>query len=301
MAPATGSLEQESHRMCADYSPAVEHAPVEAPDDADRDAFERVELMGLPLAAVSERETIDHVIREVSAGRGGWICTMNLDMFRQWRRSAEVRDLVSAVDILVADGMPLVWACALRGSPLPERVAGSTLTVSLTQAAAEAGNSVFLLGGTPGTAERAARRLKRLYPQLTLAGTLCPPLGFEHNTDYLDLVKTTLRGAAPDIVFVGLGFPKQDRLILELRSVLPNAWLMGCGISFSFIAGELRRAPPLFQMLGLEWVFRLAQEPRRLFRRYMVHGIPFCVALMWQSLRDRSAGVTQQQGVRRRN
>ena len=277
--------------MRADYVPTIVDAATETRDEADRDAFERVELLGLPLAVVSERETIEYIMSEVATGRGGWICTMNLDMVRQWRRSAEVRDLVSNIDILVADGMPLVWACALRGTPLPERVAGSTLIVSLTQAAAEAGNSIFLLGGNPGTAERAAHELKRLCPQLRLVGTLCPPPGFETDADYLDLVKTTLRDAAPDIVFVGLGFPKQDRLILELRQILPNAWLMGC------IAGELRRASPLFQMLGLEWAVRLAQEPRRLFRRYMVHGIPFWVALMWRSLLDRSADVSEQQGA----
>jgi N-acetylglucosaminyldiphosphoundecaprenol N-acetyl-beta-D-mannosaminyltransferase len=283
--------------MPADYVPTIGHTASERRDDADRDAFERVELMGLPLAVVSERQTIEHVISEVAAGRGGWICTMHLDMLRQWRRSDEVRALVSSIDIVVADGMPLVWACALRGTPLPGRVPGSTLTVSLTGAAAEAGNSVFLLGGKPGSAERAACELKRLYPQLRLAGTLCPPLGFENDPDYLDLMKTTLQGAAPDIVFVALGFPKQERLILELRPILPNAWLMGCGISFSLIAGELRRAPRVFQMLGLEWVFRLVQEPRRLFRRYIVHGIPFGVALMWRSLLDRSASASEQESV----
>ncbi|HEX2702109.1 MAG TPA: WecB/TagA/CpsF family glycosyltransferase, partial [Solirubrobacteraceae bacterium] len=280
-----------------DYGPAAGNTLAETRDQAGRDGFERVELLGLPLAVISERQMIDHVISEVAAGRGGWICTMHLDMLRQWRRSAEVRGLVSSIDILVADGMPLVWACALRGTPLPERVPGSTLTVSLTEAAAAAGNSVFLLGGKPGTAERAARELKRRYPELRLAGTLCPPLGFENEPDYLDLIKSTLRDAAPDIVFVALGFPKQDRLILELRPILPNAWLMGCGISFSLIAGELRRAPRLFQMLGLEWVFRLVQEPRRLFRRYMVQGIPFGVVLMWRSLLDRFSSATAQEGV----
>lgn len=283
--------------MCADFAPPVGDSPAETRDSAGHNGLKRVELMGLPLAALSERETIEHVISEVADGRGGWICTMHLDMFRQWRRSAEVRALVSSIDLVVADGMPLVWACALRGTPLPERVPGSTLTVSLAQAAAAAGNSVFLLGGKPGTAEGAARELKRLYPRLRLAGTLCPPLGFENEPDYLELIKATLRDAAPDIVFVALGFPKQDRLILELRPILPNAWMMGCGISFSLIAGELRRAPPLFQRLGLEWVFRLAQEPRRLFRRYVVHGIPFWVALMWRSILDRSASVTEQEGV----
>jgi N-acetylglucosaminyldiphosphoundecaprenol N-acetyl-beta-D-mannosaminyltransferase len=112
-----------------------------------------VPLMGLDVAAVSERDTINYVLDGVVERRGGWVCPANLDVLRQWRRSAEVRELVAAADLVVADGMPLVWAGELQGSPLPERVAGSSLILSLTAAAADAGASVFLLGSP----ERSAR------------------------------------------------------------------------------------------------------------------------------------------------
>jgi N-acetylglucosaminyldiphosphoundecaprenol N-acetyl-beta-D-mannosaminyltransferase len=200
-----------------------------------------------------------------------------------------VRELVSGVDIVVADGMPLVWACALQGTPLPERIAGSTLTVTLTAAAAQAGASVFLLGGNPGSSERAAQRLMELNPGLDVAGTLCPPFGFENRFDGFDLIVTSLRDADPDIVFVGLGFPKQERLINELREILPRAWFVGCGVSFSFIAGEFKRAPELVQKVGFEWLYRLAQEPRRLARRYVIEGLPFMVALTHDALVVRRA------------
>jgi N-acetylglucosaminyldiphosphoundecaprenol N-acetyl-beta-D-mannosaminyltransferase len=257
---------------------ATEAATVPAP------ALATVPLLGLDFAAISEHETVNYVLDEIAQGRGGWICPTNLDVLRQWRQSAELRDLMAQADLVVADGMPLIWAGALQGSRLPERVAGSTLVHSLTEAAAEAGASVFLLGGSPGTADAAARRLAARSPKLRLGGTLCPPLGFEHQAAWLDRIEQTLHEAAPDIVYVGLGFPKQDRLIVALRKRLPNAWFVSCGVSFSFVAGEIKRAPRAIQRLGLEWLHRLVQEPQRLYRRYLLQGVPFMFALLWSAL-----------------
>lgn len=247
-----------------------------------------VALMGLSCAAVSERDTIQYVLEALADRRGGWVCTANLDILRQWRASADIRELVSCADLIVADGMPLIWAAGLQGSPLPERVAGSTLVVSLTAAAAEAGASVFLLGGNPGTADGAVARLVELCPGLRVAGTLCPPFGFEHEPAWLDRIEASLRNAGPNIVYVGLGFPKQERLIVRLRERMPETWFVSCGVSFSFLAGEVHRAPVLLQRSGLEWLHRMVQEPRRLCRRYLLHGIPFLFQLLWSALAVRT-------------
>ena len=247
-----------------------------------------VPLMGLDFAAVSERDTIEYVLEGLAHGRGGWICPANLDVLRQWRDSAEVRELVSRADLVVADGMPLIWAGGLQGSPLPERVAGSSLILSLTDAAADAGASIFLLGGNPGTAEAAVTKLTELSPHLRLAGTLCPPVGFEKDRAWLHRIERSLRETAPDIIYVGLGFPKQERLIADLRGRMPKAWFLSCGISFSFVAGETHRAPVILQRVGLEWLHRMAQEPRRLVRRYLVRGIPFLLELMLSALTART-------------
>jgi N-acetylglucosaminyldiphosphoundecaprenol N-acetyl-beta-D-mannosaminyltransferase len=245
--------------------------------------------MGLDFASVTERDTIDHVLDRLAEGRGGWVCPANLDVLRQWHGSAEVRDLVSVADLVVADGMPLIWAGGLRGTPLPERVAGSTLILSLSAAAADAGASIFLLGGSPGTAELAVEKLVALNPKLRVAGTICPPFGFEQDPDWLIRIERTLLDARPDIVWVGLGFPKQERLIVQLRSRVPGTWFVSCGVSFSFVAGEIQRAPKLVQRLGLEWLHRLVQEPGRLYRRYLVHGLPFLLALLSSALINRAA------------
>lgn len=250
-----------------------------------------VPLMGLDVAAVSERDTINFVLDGLGRSRGGWICPANLDVLRQWRGSADIRELVAAADLVVADGMPLVWAGELQGSPLPERVAGSSLIVSLTAAAADAGASVFLLGGNPGTADAAVAELSKASPHIRLAGTLCPPFGFEREPEWIERIERVLREKAPDIVYVGLGFPKQERLIFELRGRLPSTWFVSCGVSFSFVAGEISRAPAIMQRLGLEWVHRMAQEPKRLYRRYLLLGVPFLIHLLSSALAVRLQGA----------
>jgi N-acetylglucosaminyldiphosphoundecaprenol N-acetyl-beta-D-mannosaminyltransferase len=245
--------------------------------------FDTVELCGVRLHKVTQAGCVAQVMEALAAGRGGWVVTPNLDHLRRLQSDAEFRALYAQADLRVADGMPLVWASALRGERLPERVAGSDLIFSLSEAAAGAGRSVFLLGGDAGTAEGAAAELRRRNPQLRVAGTHYPPPGFEADPAAVAAMRAAVVQAAPDVVFVALGSPRQERLIAELRGELPRAWWLGVGISFSFAAGAVRRAPPWVRRSGLEWVHRLAQEPRRLARRYLVDGLPFAARLLVSS------------------
>jgi N-acetylglucosaminyldiphosphoundecaprenol N-acetyl-beta-D-mannosaminyltransferase len=242
-----------------------------------------VDLRGVRVHAVTEADAIRHIIGELDSSRGGTVVTPNLDHLHRCLHDIAFAAMVSEADLVLADGMPLVWAARLQGTPLPQRVAGSNLITSLSQAAAEANRSVFLLGGAPGTAEGAARVLSEKFPSLKVAGTLCPPVGFEDDPAKMAEIIEALAAARPDIVFVALGSPKQERLIVKLRPLLPRAWWLGVGISFSFLCGEVRRAPVWMQRTGLEWMHRLVQEPRRLFRRYVVVGIPFAFSLLGTS------------------
>jgi N-acetylglucosaminyldiphosphoundecaprenol N-acetyl-beta-D-mannosaminyltransferase len=137
-----------------------------------------------------------------------------------------------------------------------------------------------MLGGEPGTAEAAAEVLVARHPSLRVAGCHCPPFGFERDARALEAIESALLAAQPDIVFVAMGFPKSERLSAKLAPMLPRAWWAGVGISFSFLSGQVRRAPPWMQRSGLEWLHRLAQEPKRLGRRYLVYGIPFALRLL---------------------
>jgi N-acetylglucosaminyldiphosphoundecaprenol N-acetyl-beta-D-mannosaminyltransferase len=264
---------------CAGSAPGTSTPPVQSSSKEIEGASgrERSTLMGLEFDRLTEHEVVDEVLRDDG---GGWVCPVNVDVLRQVVEDEEIRLLVEDADLVVADGMPLLWASRLQRTPLPERVAGSSLTVSLPPRAAERGRSVFLLGGNPGAADAAADALREQAPALDIAGTACPPMGFERDEAQIGELVASLRAAQPDVVFVGLGFPKQDRLIQRLRGELPRAWFISCGISFSFVAGEVRRAPEAIQRLGLEWVHRLLQEPRRLARRYLVLAPPFVARLL---------------------
>jgi N-acetylglucosaminyldiphosphoundecaprenol N-acetyl-beta-D-mannosaminyltransferase len=239
-----------------------------------------IHVAGLDFDALSEKHVVARIVSDLRAGRGGWVVTPNIDVCRRVRHDPAARDLVSGASLVLADGMPLVWASRLLGDPLPERVTGASLIFTLSAAAAAAHKSVYLLGGEPGVPERAAAELARRCPGLRVAGVDAPPVGFDRQTGELAAVRAKLEEARPDIVYVGLGFPKQERVIAALVPGLPAAWLIGCGAAIPFAAGTLPRAPRWMQQFGLEWAYRLASEPGRLFRRYLVDDLPFAVRLL---------------------
>lgn len=267
-----------SKRMSSPSTPAVDQDPASLPE---------VVVAGVRLHAISQPVCVDHVMRSLAARRGGWIATANIDHLRRLQQPGEFRRCYDNATVVVADGMPVVWASRLQGTPLPERVAGSDLIHSLSAAAAVNGYSVFLLGGDPGTADMAAARLQQDHEGLAVAGTACPGVGFEKDAQQMDDLLSVLSSTRPDIVFVALGSPKQELLIDRLRDRLPAAWWIGVGISFSFVCGDVRRAPRWMQRLGMEWLHRLVQEPKRLWARYVWHGPPFAWRLFAGSLSAR--------------
>jgi N-acetylglucosaminyldiphosphoundecaprenol N-acetyl-beta-D-mannosaminyltransferase len=239
-----------------------------------------IDLRGVGIHAISEAETVRHILAEIDQDRGGWVVTPNLDHMRRLMWDESFRNLYEEADLRVVDGMLLVWACSLQRTPVPERVAGSDLLPSLSKGAAERGRSIFLLGGNPGSADGAAEVLTRRHPELRIAGTECPEFGFEKDPLAMGKIMKRLKQEQPDIVFVALGSPKQEYVIRMLKDELPTTWWLGVGISFSFLTGEVKRAPRWMRRAGLEWLHRLHQEPFRLFRRYVIQGLPFSLLLL---------------------
>jgi N-acetylglucosaminyldiphosphoundecaprenol N-acetyl-beta-D-mannosaminyltransferase len=232
------------------------------------------ELLGMRIDPLTPEETVQRVL---GSRAGGCLLTPNLQHLREFRRSPAVAEAFDRCELVVADGMPLVWASRIQGSPLPCRVPGSDLVWSLSEEAAECRRSLFLLGGSPGTAEEAAKVLAGRYPALRVAGTHCPPMGFERSSEQIAQMRRAVELAQPDLVYLALPLEKQLITMATLRPAVPDAWLIGLGVSLSFVTGEVRRAPQWLQRAGLEWLFRLSQEPRRLARRYLREGIPmFC-------------------------
>lgn len=238
-----------------------------------------ITLLNAPIHRVTAREAIEHIITSARSGVGGWVVTPNLDILRRLVTDKPFAQLCDGATLRLPDGMPLVWASRLQKTPLAERVTGADLIWSLTAAAAEHHLRVFLLGGNPGAADDAAKVLLEKHPSLAIAGSLCPEFGFEKDPTKVDAIVASVSAANPDIVYVALGSPKQEELIKVLRPALPKAWFLGIGISFSFVSGEVARAPRWMQRVGLEWFHRLVGDPKRLFARYIIHGLPFAAQL----------------------
>lgn len=253
-----------------------------------------IELAGLRLACVTESDVIEHVFSVLGRGDGGWIITANVDHLQRYTTDQEIVDLYKNADLIVADGAPLIWASRLRGTPLPERIAGSDLVWSIADRAAITGRSICLLGGAPGAAEGAAQRFRERFPGLIIAATISPNVSNYPTAEEVEAIRQILSSVQPDIVYVALGSPKQERLIAALRESFPATWWVGVGVSLSFVAGHVSRAPLWMQRIGLEWLHRMSQEPGRLIRRYLFNNLPFTLTLLVGALvtRLRRTGAT---------
>lgn len=249
------------------------------------------ELMGLDIARCSQSELLDGVMAGLAESRGAWIVTANMDFLSRARRSQQIAELYAKADLIIADGMPLVWASRLAGQPIPERIAGSSLMFELAARCAQESRSIFLLGGVDGNEVRAAAALEKMYPGLVVAGHHSPWVGTPPSTEELNQIEQALVSAGHvDLILVAMGSPKQEFVAQSLRRRHPHALIVGVGASFAFATGDLARAPVILQRLGLEWAHRMLQDPRRLIRRYLVDNLPVVIRLLAASLVKRVRG-----------
>jgi N-acetylglucosaminyldiphosphoundecaprenol N-acetyl-beta-D-mannosaminyltransferase len=211
--------------------------------------------------------------------RARYVCTGNLDHLVIADRDPEFRDAYRNADLVVADGAPVVWLSKLAAHAaekiLPERVAGSDLVWELAKASAKTKLRLFLLGGVEGAAEQAAIEMKNRFPHVRIAGTYCPPFATFATDEEQAKIKAVVRAARPDILLVAFGAPKQEKWIVKNKDALGVPVSIGVGGSFEMAAGYVERAPVWVQRLGMEWFYRFAQQPKRLFRRYFVDDLPY--------------------------
>lgn len=245
------------------------------------------EILGVPFHAVTGAQAVTAVAAALGRGEGGIIVTPNLDFLHRALHSPAFRRLLSEADLRTADGMPVVWAGRLAGRPLPGRVTGVDLTPALCAATAEAGHAVFLIGGAPGDAAACAARLTATIPGLRIAGIDDGVVDLPPGRSRAAALAARIRASRARLVLVGLGSPKQEALMRVLRPSLPGCWFAGVGASFAFIAGSRTRAAPVLGRLGLEWLHRLASDPRHLVNRYLVQGLPTALRLAGWALARR--------------
>ena len=242
-------------------------------------ATARVALGGVDIDPVTLAEAAEQIVAAAAEHRGGIVVTPNVDHLQRLAANPTLAPLYEGAALVLADGMPLVWAARLQGTPLPERVAGSDL-VPAVAAVAEGRVSLFLAGGPDGAAEEASEVLRRRHPGLDVRGWCCPRIGADLPAAELFELERSIEEAQPDIVLLGFGAPKQERLAMHLATLFPSVWFLCIGAAIEMGAGQVARAPGWAQKVGAEWVVRLAQEPSRLARRYLVDDLPFAMRLL---------------------
>jgi N-acetylglucosaminyldiphosphoundecaprenol N-acetyl-beta-D-mannosaminyltransferase len=227
-----------------------------------------VTLLGVPILNANQGEILKWIADRIRSGEPCHIVTTNIDLLLQAWRDPEMHRIHLEADLVIADGMPLVWLSGLFGPALKERIAGSDLVPALGTLAAERGWSMYGVGAGPGVAERALKKLQELNPGLKVAGWESPPVGplLQMGDDILDQLKK----AKPDILLVALGSPKQEKWIRLHFDEWTVPIAIGVGASLDFLAGAQLRAPRWMGLIGLEWFWRMLANPRRLFKRYFV-------------------------------
>ncbi len=258
-----------------------------------------IAILGVPFDNVTTDETLRHIARMIASGKPHYLATANVDFVVQAQADPELRRILLDAHLVVADGMPLVWASRWLGNPLPERVTGSGMTPLLLALAEAKGWRVFFLGGTEQSVEQARVKTQAKHPKLQL-GAYSPPFGrlVDDKTDdpmNNAEIQRRLREVKPDILLVAFGCPKQERWIYAHYRSLGVPVSIGVGATIDFLAGTMRRAPVWMQKTGLEWLYRMAQEPRRLFRRYAVGMWIFGWAILGQ-MRQLRARRSQRNG-----
>jgi N-acetylglucosaminyldiphosphoundecaprenol N-acetyl-beta-D-mannosaminyltransferase len=228
------------------------------------------DITGILIDRLRRPDVLTRIDQFVQTRRPHQIVTVNADFLSIANREADFIELLNQAAISVPDGMPLIWLSRLLGQTLPERITGTDLLLDCAALAAARGYRIFLLGAAPGVADEVAQHLTRRFPGLQIAGTHSPPY-FEGSDPAAEAAMVALvRAAQPDMLFVAMGTPKQERWIYNNLDALGVPVCIGVGGVFNFITGRIPRAPQLLQHLGLEWFFRLVLEPRRLWRRYLV-------------------------------
>jgi N-acetylglucosaminyldiphosphoundecaprenol N-acetyl-beta-D-mannosaminyltransferase len=244
-------------------------------------------VLGVPLALTDYESTLDWIDDAVRARSRSYVCVAAVHTVMASREDPALREAVLGADFTVPDGQPLVWALNLLGHRLGERVYGPELMDRACARAAVTGRRIYLYGGrNPGALAQLARVLRLRHPGLNLVGGYAPPFR-DLTVEEEDRIAQDINAARPDVVWAGIGVPKQEKWMARMRDRLEAPVLVGVGAAFDFHAGLVPQAPALMQRLGLEWLFRLAQEPRRLWRRYLRYNPRFVTGFVRQYLRER--------------
>ena len=252
---------------------------------------QRVNIFGYEMDGISMNQAVDQLLDWTGQDecRCKYVVTPNVDHTVMFQENAELRDAYQDASLVLADGLPVVMASRWLGRKIPERVPGSDLVPALFQATDSTRKlRVFLLGAAPGVAAVAAKNVEKKYPHVEVVATYSPPLGFEHDQQENENILNQIAEVRPDVLVVGLGAPKQELWVHQHHHRIEASVALCVGATIDFLAGEKPRAPMWMRNSGLEWLHRLASEPRRLLTRYLRDAWLFPQIVFRQWLADLS-------------
>ncbi len=245
----------------------------------------KIDILGIKVDCVSMVETIARVEAFIAQRSPHIVITPNVDHLIKARKDRAFKEIYDHADLSVPDGVPLLWAAKFLGTPLRERVNGTDLFEALCARAAEKEYRLFFLGAAPGVAATAAAELEQRHPGIKIVGTYSPPYDFVDSAAENKKIADLIRAARPDILFVGLGAPKQEKWIHRHMHALRVPVSIGIGASFEYVAGCTARAPYWMQRTGLEWLYRILESPNRYWHRY-AEDLVFFPLVFAQRLRN---------------
>ena len=213
-------------------------------------------------------EAIQEIDRLIQEDKHSYVVTPNMDHIVLMEKDMLFKEIYDNADLILTDGKPLLWIAKRQGTPIKEKVSGSDLFPQMCDLAAKKGYSIYILGAAEGVADKASQNLMNKYPGLKIAGTYSPPIGFEKDASEVDGIIEKINNAKTDILAVALGSPKGEKFIYRIRKEIAASLSISIGATIDFEAGNVKRAPKWMSDVGLEWLFRITQDPGRLIKRY---------------------------------
>ena len=258
----------------------------------DEQTIHRVNILGVGVSAISMAEAVDASLRLLERGERGYVCVTGVHGIMEAQGDPRFRELLNGSFLTTPDGMPTVWLGHAHGFSRMTRVYGPDYMLALAGAGAGRGLRHFLYGGKPGVAEALAGSLRERIPGVEIVGTYTPPFRPLTEAEERELA-AELQAVRADVLWVGLSTPKQERFMGEYGSRLPVQLMVGVGAAFDLLSGNLSEAPAWMKRSGLQWLYRLVKEPRRLWRRYLTNNPRFVVLAGLQLLRLRRYPLPQ--------
>jgi N-acetylglucosaminyldiphosphoundecaprenol N-acetyl-beta-D-mannosaminyltransferase len=244
-------------------------------------SIERVNVLGVGVSVLNLQTALDEIAAAIRARRKGYICVTGVHGVMEAQNDEAFRAILNNAFLCTPDGMPMVWAGKLNGHSEMRRVYGPDLMLDVCAWSETSDCRHFFFGGAPGVTGLLAEKLKTRFPRLQIAGTFTPPFR-ALNPDEEKKLQEIVRAARPDVFWVGLSTPKQEKFMAEFLPKLDATLMIGVGAAFDFHSGRVKQAPCWVQQSGLEWFFRLCQEPRRLAKRYLKNNPLFALKILGQ-------------------